>query len=87
MTSPAPFIFTLATMTVLSSRPVFYVCPPYFQPFITRRHPSGIGTGKPVIIAPFGGAPVPVPPVPKLNWDQDPRLAKSMALQALGWAL
>jgi hypothetical protein len=57
--------------------------------FITRRHPSGIGPGKPIITVPFGIAPAPIPLaplVPKLNWDQDPRLVDlSCALRALGW--
>jgi hypothetical protein len=57
--------------------------------FITRRHPSGIGPGKPVITVPSGTtapAPTPIPPVLKLDWDQDPRLVNlSQALCALGW--
>ena len=54
------------------------------QPFITRRHPSGIGPGKPTITVPFE-TPAPAPAL-KLDWDQDPRLADlSRALQALGW--
>jgi flagellar biosynthesis/type III secretory pathway protein FliH len=55
------------------------------QFFITRRHPSGIGPGKPIITIPFGTTSAPAP-VPKLNWDQDPRLVDlSRALRALGW--
>ena len=57
------------------------------QPFITRCHPSGIGPGKLVIVAPVGVAPAPAAPVLKLDWDQDPRLADlSRAFRALGWA-
>jgi hypothetical protein len=60
------------------------------QVFITRRHPSGIGPGKPTITVPFGTtaapAPAPAPPVLNSNWDQDPRLMNlSQALRALGW--
>ena len=56
------------------------------QPFIIRRHPAGIGPGRPIITIPVGTAPVPATPVPKLDWDQDPRLVDlSHALCALGW--
>jgi hypothetical protein len=44
------------------------------QFFITRRHPSGIGPGKPIITIPFGTTSAPTPGL-KLDWDQDPRLA------------
>jgi hypothetical protein len=51
----------------------------------TRRHPSGIAYGKPVLTIPFGTISAPAP-VPKLDWDQDPRLMNlSQALRALGW--
>ena len=57
------------------------------QLFITRRHPSGMGPGRPVITVPVGVALAPAAPVPKLDWDHDPRLADlSRALRALGWA-
>jgi hypothetical protein len=72
-----------------SSQQYFHLVRPSFvqsQGFITRRHPSGIGPGKPVVIAPFGGPPAPVPPILNLDWDQDPRLMSlSQALCALGW--
>ena len=75
----------------------FPLSPPSFaqpQPFISRRHPSGIGPGRPVVIVPFGVAhaplaplaPAPAPTVLKLDWDSDPRLINlSQALRALGW--
>ena len=72
----------------LQRRKFFYsVPPPQPQAFITRRHPSGIGPGRPVIIVPSGVAPdPPAPPALKLDWDQDPRLTDlSHALRALGW--
>jgi hypothetical protein len=64
-----------------------HVSPPHAQPFITRRHPSGIGPGKPTVTVPLGTpAPAPTPSVVKLDWDQDPRLVDlSLALRALGW--
>jgi hypothetical protein len=53
----------------------------------TRCHPSGIGPGKPVIVAPVGVTSTPAPRVPMLDWDHDPRLADlSRALRALEWA-
>lgn len=62
--------------------------PPFLlqsQPLITRRHPSGIGPGKPTVIVPHG-TPASAPPVSKLDWVQDPRLVNlSQALCALGW--
>jgi hypothetical protein len=73
---------------ILQRREFFYsVPPPQPQPFITRRHPSGIGPGRPVVIVPYGVTPAPpAPPALVLNWDQDPRLADlSRALRALGW--
>jgi hypothetical protein len=82
-------------LQIFSSRNFFHSTVPSLvppQPFITRRHPSGIGPGKPIVTIPFGtpalvSAPAPAPPVPKLDWDQDPRLADlSRALRALGWA-
>jgi hypothetical protein len=58
---------------------------PYALPYITRRHLSGIGPGKPSITIPIGEPPAPASFL-NLNWDQDPRLASlSQALRALGW--
>lgn len=58
--------------------------------FITRRHPSGIAPGKPVIVIPSASAssastsPLIIPLT--LDWDQDPRLLElGCALKALGW--
>jgi len=60
-----------------------FLVPP--QPFITQRHPSSIGPGRPVIIVPFGEAPASAP-ILKLDWDWDPRFMDlSCALRALGW--
>jgi hypothetical protein len=56
------------------------------QPVITRRHPPGIGPGRPIVTIPFRVAPTLAPSITRLNWDQDPRLADlSRALRALGW--
>jgi hypothetical protein len=66
------------------SDPLFYVRPSYPRPFVTRRHPSGIGPGKPIITVPFG-TPAPAPSVVNLDWDQDPRLVNlSQALRSSG---
>ncbi|KAJ7503721.1 hypothetical protein B0H11DRAFT_1984046, partial [Mycena galericulata] len=59
-------------------------------PIVTRRHPQGIASDKPI-----STAPVPIPPLPRarrqhhwhtLDWDRDPLLSDlSRALGALGW--
>jgi hypothetical protein len=73
-----------------SSRIFFHSSSPshvWSQPLITRQHPSGIGPGRPVVTIPVGVALPPAAPAPKLDWDEDPRLADlSRALRALGWA-
>jgi hypothetical protein len=51
-------------------------------PIITRKHPFGLGPGRPTI-----PSPVFQEPPPKLDWDSDPRLADlNRVLRALGWA-
>jgi hypothetical protein len=79
-----------APLQVFSSRNFFRSALPSHiasQPFITRRHPAGIGPGRPIVTIPVGVAPVPAASVLKLDWDLDPRLANlSRALRALGWA-
>jgi hypothetical protein len=71
---------------VFLSRNSFHSPLPSSQLLTTRRYPLGSGPGRPVITIPVRTLPTPVPHVPKLNWDCDPRLADlSRALQALGW--
>ena len=71
-----------------SSRKLFQpALPPHVmsEPFIMRRHPSGIAHGKPIITIPCIAAHLPTS-APNLDWDNDPRLSDlSCALQALGW--
>jgi hypothetical protein len=78
-----------APLQAFSSRKFFHSAFPSYvssQLFITRRHPAGIGPGRPIVTIPVGVAPVPAAPIPKLDWNQDPRLADlSRALWALGW--
>jgi hypothetical protein len=51
-------------------------------PIITRKHPFGLGPGKPTIPSPVFQEPPPI-----LDWDSDPRLADlSRVLRSLGWA-
>jgi hypothetical protein len=58
---------------------------------VTRRHPSGIAPGKPIVMIPSGTQPqtkvTQTMSAPCLDWDGDPRLSDlSRALRALGWA-
>ena len=49
----------------------FHSAPPInvpSQPFITRRHPSGIGPGRPIVLVPFGAAPAPASVLARLGW-------------------
>lgn len=60
-----------------------HISPPTSS-FFTRRHPSGIASGRPVVTVPMNAPPI--MSVLTLDWDQDPRLADlSRALNALGW--
>jgi hypothetical protein len=78
----SPPQFFLPSLQFFSSTRPSFVQPPVF---ITRRHPSGIGPGKPIITVP-SGTPTPVSSDLKLKWDCDPRLVNlGQALRALGW--
>jgi len=70
--APPPFFLGLQTLSHSPSSQAYGYYP---QHFITWWHPSGIGPGKPTVTIPFGEVPAPTPPVPKLNWDQDPCFA------------
>ncbi|KAJ7581033.1 hypothetical protein C8J56DRAFT_895561 [Mycena floridula] len=57
------------------------------HPIITRQHPAGISSQKPVFLLQSGVRKVEKSAI-QLDWSQDPRLFKlSQALQNLGWSL
>lgn len=73
-------------------RNVFHRTTTAAQPFITRRHPSGIAPGRPVVTVPgppasFHSRQAPsVPILNSLDWDRDPCLSDlGRALRELGW--